>query len=553
MKTHSHVALGVKRALGLAVLATSLGLPLAHADTNYGPVRPGETLSDIVNGHYLVSPLSDQAIMRAIVRNNPGAFINGDIGRLRQGVILSLPADPAISQLQNGGIDLDAVSRLVSSQSSRPAPRPVVSAPATPSPSNASELSSLRQDLTQLRRERDSLKDELSTLEQNTNELRSKLQALETENRQTNRQLLSAESSLNTVREQLKRAEADKVEALEAATSAQAKAEAAEQAVADAQQANIDTDISSTPVGDISDSAPESESAAAPDPEILAKEGRRVAELERTIREIQTQKERELADLRDAIAEKSTIQEAMEGNLNELDETVRRYEAEIFELKTTITTLNDRIDATALAGDASANATPAAEESSSTETTTAAPQALTQTTAFDPFSVRSVDDLKQSVNVPLWGLLLGVLALALTSLMTLLGRRKRHDEVIATPKVTPIIENEPAAELVFRTGASQLQDPDVESLRVPPRRDASRVAVLDPSITSTTETTSEPEAAKPEYTAEQLQEGRLKLAMAEAYLELDDESVAAELLQEVRQEGSTEQIASANKLLSRLA
>jgi FimV-like protein len=553
MKTHSHVALGVKRALGLAVLATSLGLPLAHADTNYGPVRPGETLSDIVNGHYLVSPLSDQAIMRAIVRNNPGAFINGDIGRLRQGVILSLPADPAISQLQNGGIDLDAVSRLVSSQSSRPAPRPVVSAPATPSPSNASELSSLRQDLTQLRRERDSLKDELSTLEQSTGELRSKLQALETENRQTNRQLLSAESSLNTVREQLKRAEADKVEALEAATSAQAKAEAAEQAVADAQQANIDTDISSTPVGDINNSAPESESAAAPDPEILAKEGRRVAELERTIREIQTQKERELADLRDAIAEKSTIQEAMEGNLNELDETVRRYEAEIFELKTTITTLNDRIDATALAGDASANATPVAEESSSTETTTAAPQALTQTTAFDPFSVRSVDDLKQSVNVPLWGLLLGVLALALTSLMTLLGRRKRHDEVITTPKVTPIIEDEPAAELVFRTGASQLQDPDVESLRVPPRRDASRVAVLDPSITATTETTSEPEAAKPEYTAELLQEGRLKLAMAEAYLELDDESAAAELLQEVRQEGSAEQIASANKLLSRLA
>lgn len=553
MKTHSHVALGVKRALGLAVLATSLGLPLAHADTNYGPVRPGETLSDIVNGHYLVSPLSDQAIMQAIVRNNPGAFINGDIGRLRQGVILSLPADPAISQLQNGGIDLDAVSRLVSSQSSRPAPRPVVSAPVTPSPSNASELSSLRQDLTQLRRERDSLKDELSTLEQNTNELRSKLQALETENRQANRQLLSAESSLNTVREQLKRAEADKVEALEAATTAQAKAEAAEQAVADAQQANIDADISSTPVGDISDSAPESESTTAPDPEILAKEGRRVAELERTILEIQTQKERELADLRDAIAEKSTIQEAMEGNLNDLDETVRRYEAEIFELKTTITTLNDRIDATALTGEAPAASTQVVQENSSTEIVTEASQALTQTTAFDPFSVRSVDDLKQSVNVPLWGLLLGALALALTSLMTLLGRRKRHDEVIASPKITPIIENEPAAELVFRTGASQLQDPDVESLRVPPRRDASRVAVLDPSIISSTETASEPEATESEYTAEQLQEGQLKLAMAEAYLELDDESAAAELLQEVRQEGSTEQIATANKLLSRLA
>jgi len=553
MKTHSHVALGVKRALGLAVLATSLGLPLAHADTNYGPVRPGETLSDIVNGHYLVSPLSDQAIMQAIVRNNPGAFINGDIGRLRQGVILSLPADPAISQLQNGGIDLDAVSRLVSSQSSRPALRPVVSAPATPSPSNASELSSLRQDLTQLRRERDSLKDELSTLEQSTGELRSKLQTLETENRQANRQLLSAESSLNTVREQLKRAEADKVEALEAATTAQAKAEAAEQVVADAQQANIDADISSTPVGDISDSAPESESAAAPDPEILAKEGRRVAELERTIREIQTQKERELADLRDAIAEKSTIQEAMEGNLNDLDETVRRYEAEIFELKTTITTLNDRIDATALTGEAPAASTQVVQENSSTEIVTEASQALTQTTAFDPFSVRSVDDLKQSVNVPLWGLLLGALALALTSLMTLLGRRKRHDEVIASPKITPIIENEPAAELVFRTGASQLQDPDVESLRVPPRRDASRVAVLDPSIISSTETASEPEATESEYTAEQLQEGRLKLAMAEAYLELDDESAAAELLQEVRQEGSTEQIATANKLLSGLA
>ncbi|WP_022951641.1 FimV/HubP family polar landmark protein [Leucothrix mucor] len=554
MTTHSHVALGVKRALGLAVLATSISLPLAHADTNYGPVRPGETLSDIVNGHYLVSPLSDQAIMQAIVRNNPGAFINGDIGRLRQGVILSLPADPAISQLQNGGIDLDAVSRLVSSQSSRPAPRAVVSAPVTPSPSNTSELSSLRQDLSQLRRERDSLKDELSTLEQNTDELRSKLQALETENRQVNRQLLSAESSLNTVREQLKQAEADKAEALESATAAQAKVEASEEAATSAQQAGINTDISSSePANDNRDITSESESAAAPDPEILAKEGRRVAELEHTIREIQTQKERELADLRDAIAEKSTIQEAMEGNLNDLDETVRRYEAEIFELKTTITTLNDRIDATALTGEAPAASTQVVQENSSTEIITEASQALTQTTAFDPFSVRSVDDLKQSVNVPLWGLLLGALALALTSLMTLLGRRKRHDEVIASPKITPIIENEPAAELVFRTGASQLQDPDVESLRVPPRRDASRVAVLDPSIISSTETANEPEATESEYTAEQLQEGQLKLAMAEAYLELDDESAAAELLQEVRQEGSTEQIATANKLLSRLA
>lgn len=546
MKTHSHVALGVKRALGLAVIAGAFGLPLAHADTNYGPVRPGETLSDIVNGHYLVSPLSDQAIMQAIVRNNPGAFINNDIGRLRQGVILRLPDDPALSQLQNGGIDLNAVSRLVSSQTSRPAPRPVVSAAEAPLTSNSTELSSLRQEVTQLRRERDALRQELRALEQSSDTLESKLQTLETENRQVNRQRLSAESSLNTVREQLKQAEAEKDSALAAATIAQDKAEAAEQAAVSTQPDSIiDGDSSGeTPIDSISEGAPDRESAAIPDPEILAKEARRVAELERTIREIQTQKERELADLRDAIAEKSIIQEAMEGNLNELDETVRRYEAEIFELKTTITTLNDRIDATVSGDD---TAPPLSNEANAEQ-----PQALTQNPAFDPFSVRSVDDLKQSVTVPLWGLLLGVLALALTSLMMLLGRRKRHDEVIATPIATPIIEDEPPAELVFRTGASQLQDPDVESLRVPPRRDASRVAVLDPS-TLATATAIEPDAGEPEYTAEQLQEGRLKLAMAEAYLELEDESAATELLQEVREAGSAEQIATANKLLSQLA
>lgn len=547
MKTHSHVALGVKRALGLAVMAGACGLPLAHADTNYGPVRPGETLSDIVNGHYLVSPLSDQAIMQAIVRNNPGAFINNDIGRLRQGVILRLPDDPALSQLQNGGIDLNAVSRLVSSQTSRPAPRPVVSAAEAPSTSGSAELSSLRQEVSQLRRERDALRQELRTLEQSSDALDSKLQTLETENRQVNRQLLSAESSLNTIREQLKQAEAEKDSALAAATIAQDKTEAAEQVAVSTQPDSIIGGDSSdeTPIDGISEGAPDRESAAIPDPEILAKEARRVAELERTIREIQTQKERELADLRDAITEKSIIQEAMEGNLNELDETVRRYEAEIFELKTTITTLNDRIDATASGDDI---APPVSNEASAEQQ----PQALTQNTAFDPFSVRSVDDLKQSVTVPLWGLLLGVLALALTSLMMLVGRRKRHDEVIATPIATPIIEDEPAAELVFRTGASQLQDPDVESLRVPPRRDASRVAVLDPSTLATT-TAIEPDAGEPEYTAEQLQEGRLKLAMAEAYLELEDESAATELLQEVREAGSAEQIATANKLLSQLA
>lgn len=552
MKTHSPVTLAVRRALALAALGAVVSLPLAHADTNYGPVRPGETLSDIVNEHYLVSPLSDQAIMQSIIRNNPGAFINNDPGRLRQGVTLSLPADPSIGRLQSG-IDLDAVSRLVASQSTRPAPRTEAN---TPSPSNTSELNTLRQDLTQLRRERDSLSDELRTLKQSSVDFQSKLQALETESRQANRQLLSTESSLKTARDQLQQAEAKTADALEAAATAQAQVEALESA-AEAAKTNTQKPISDdadpitdTPVDGISGIASESDSDTIADPETQVTEGRRIQQLERTVRELQTQKERELADLRDAIAEKTSIQEAMEGNLNDLDETVRRYEAEIFELKTQNTVLSDQLGVTPSVTNAAPTDSLAP---ASISTSASAGAVITQSTAFDPFSVRSVDDLKQSVNVPLWGLLLGALALALTSLMMLFGRKSRRDEIIPIP-IPPTINDEPA-ELVFRTGASQLQDPDVESLRVPPRRDASRVAVLDPStIASTSTKTSDDETSETSgLTTEKLQEGRLKLAMAEAYLELEDEQAATELLQEVRAEGSSEQIASANKLLSRLA
>ncbi|MGB1311900.1 MAG: hypothetical protein ACPG47_11845, partial [Leucothrix sp.] len=49
------------------VLMTSLISEL-RADTTYGPLRSGETLSSIVNQNYLVSPFEDAVIMQEIFR-----------------------------------------------------------------------------------------------------------------------------------------------------------------------------------------------------------------------------------------------------------------------------------------------------------------------------------------------------------------------------------------------------------------------------------------------------------------------------------------------------
>ncbi len=78
----------------------------------YGPIQSGQTLSEIVSELAGDQPVNGFQYMQAIVDLNPGAFVNGDMNRMRAGVSLTLP-------------ELAGFSPRVSA----PAPRPVTSAP----------------------------------------------------------------------------------------------------------------------------------------------------------------------------------------------------------------------------------------------------------------------------------------------------------------------------------------------------------------------------------------------------------------------------------------
>jgi len=68
------------------------------AGAEYGPVRSGETLWGIASGWSRGSDLSVNQVMIAIQRENPSAFVNGNINLLKRGAILRMP-DPAEVEL----------------------------------------------------------------------------------------------------------------------------------------------------------------------------------------------------------------------------------------------------------------------------------------------------------------------------------------------------------------------------------------------------------------------------------------------------------------------
>jgi pilus assembly protein FimV len=65
----------------------------------YGPVKSGETLWRIASNWSQGTGLSMSAAMLAIQRNNPQAFINGNVNRLKQGAILRLPEYSEAAQI----------------------------------------------------------------------------------------------------------------------------------------------------------------------------------------------------------------------------------------------------------------------------------------------------------------------------------------------------------------------------------------------------------------------------------------------------------------------
>lgn len=73
----------------------------------YGPVKAGDSLSQIAGE--LAGPSVEQTMI-ALLRANPGAFIDGNINRLKRGAVLTLPADAAAQ------IDATSAAALVRAQ-----------------------------------------------------------------------------------------------------------------------------------------------------------------------------------------------------------------------------------------------------------------------------------------------------------------------------------------------------------------------------------------------------------------------------------------------------
>ncbi|MDF3919399.1 hypothetical protein P3W43_11060 [Salinicola salarius] len=71
-------------------------------------VRPGDSLSTLAASLLPRSGLDRQPLMLALYRSNPGAFIEGDVDRLRAGVSLDVPAIAAVTDISPG----EAASRL---------------------------------------------------------------------------------------------------------------------------------------------------------------------------------------------------------------------------------------------------------------------------------------------------------------------------------------------------------------------------------------------------------------------------------------------------------
>ena len=509
--------------LPLALFSLVTFQAVAFADTSYGPVRSGETLSSIVNENYILSPFSDQVIMQEIFRNNTGAFIANNIGLLKQGVTLKLPSDQSL---------LSASSQI----SSTPTTARTTATQAAPTQSqNSQTINTLQQRLASVRAERDRTNRKLNQIESESKELKSRVAELESTNFRLNAEIKAADESL-----QLARSELTKVK---------------EASKADLEAAKLQANNSVT-------------STQADQSTLVAEKDQRIKALETSIAKLQDDQASELLALKTTLGTKGGEQEALEAKVATLAESAEKLEEQIDQLKVKNESLVIELAESKTAYDQLLN-NPAASQEVTTKDSleagnvdvgTSITADINVQTSSEPFDITTLNaqnistQLEKSVTFPLWGALLAGLALALTTLLMFLARGRAKKAATVTPI---LFDDEPvvADDVVFRAADPERIEPDIEALRVPPRRDPSRVAILDPTMSDqvgmTTESANEVDTT--EVGGDDSTEADLKLAMAEAYGELGDVQAASELLIEVQTEGSQKQSASAQILLNRLA
>ncbi|WP_156880307.1 type IV pilus assembly protein FimV [Thermomonas fusca] len=71
----------------------------AAASMQYGPIKPGESLSKIASGMDLRRSFSLEQTMLALLQANPDAFLGDDVNRLRSGAVLRVPSREDVAKI----------------------------------------------------------------------------------------------------------------------------------------------------------------------------------------------------------------------------------------------------------------------------------------------------------------------------------------------------------------------------------------------------------------------------------------------------------------------
>lgn len=584
------------RTLSVAIGLVLLAHTSVYADSTYGPIAQGETLSKIVNENYPVSEYSDAIIMREIFRENPESFIANNMGLLKQGVKLvlpdsnsirrslvsqglavkPLPSSNEVAPLVSSARAVTGSNRIVTVQESlrlvraerdglksslsqanaalsslqsrfdtaqkrllETEEKTVVATP--PIAPNAQALSFLEENLNRVRRERDAaktqsadsqaeldrLKVKLGAALDTTSDLETKLETAQLVESELNTKLKTALSVESDLTAKLGLASNDLTESKAAMTAAAASLAKLEQGTSNQSAALIAAEITRQSL--------EKSNA------LLVEKDKRITGLETSIKDL----EKQLSDtpVAELAVETNDAAQRVESDklIADLNQQLVAYKDEVKELQSQ----NDELVNELMAA-------PAGDLDSTMEVDPLVadgllPEDTLVSSINDVSESGSSNFLTKSVVLPTWSALLALLAVGLTGLMILLGRRNKSAQVTSGAS---------ESDVVFKSGNLDARDQDIEALRVPPRRDPSRVAILDPTMSGelvTTPSTLVTEKSSVITEQSDSNDADLKLAMAEAYLDLSDTQAANELLHEVLLEGTSQQQSSAELLMSRLA
>lgn len=548
-----------------AILLASLFVQ-AKADTLYGPLRSGETLSSIVNQNYLTSPYDDSVIMRQVLRMNPQAFILNNMSRMRQGAMLTLPSDATVRRSQQG----NSTTRVIQS---------------VPRANSASTLA-LEATLSQVRGERDQANLRIRRIRSESSAkletLTSQVKQLEADKQTVNNQLKTTSAELAEQKQSIESLKQVNSQLVAGATQAAVvdaaddqtlkKLEESDSVIAEKQQQINDLESSFSTINKETESLKSSHQIAINELQssnIELEEKLKLVNQDATAEELKKQHELDITII------KTQHQQAVE----DLEAGSQSKELQITKLSSENKTLSEALSVAKISSATSAENALTKEQ----VTTDLGKVDSIQTVDSDPLisgpltQKLFVQELQKPVAFPLWGLLFGAFALGFTSLMLLFTRsRKQLIPAVSASSITAhqVVSQQSAAaedykkeKLVFHAGDPSAQDPDVETLRVPPRRDTSRVAIMDPTMSAVglaaTATTaavavtiqldsndvkiSAPTNFVTDQAVSESQQfdSKLKLLIAETYQELGEPSAENELLLEVMEEGSQEQIAEA--------